>query len=187
MDVTSAQFTLAWNPAVLRFSDVGNFGLSGLTAGSFGLARKAEGKLAFSWNDSGAAGMTLADGTAIFEVSFEVTGAPGSVSALSLTDVPTLREASVNLAGAAITAEEGKLRVVGIVAGPWISEPVYRQGAFEVSVRTEAGRRYVLEFTDRLPAAQWTALPAVEGDGQAMRLTDSGATDQQRFYRVRVE
>jgi hypothetical protein len=58
---------------------------------------------------------------------------------------------------------------------------------FELSVPTELGRRYVLEFSDRMPALNWTALPAVEGDGTMLMLTDSAGTNQQRFYRVRVE
>jgi hypothetical protein len=58
---------------------------------------------------------------------------------------------------------------------------------FQLSVPTESGRRYILEFTDRLPALNWTALPAVEGDGKELMLADPSATNHQRFYRVRIE
>jgi hypothetical protein len=184
--VTTTQFTLAWDPAVLRFDGLGEYGLSGLSAGNFGVTRAAEGKLAFSWNASGAAGATVAGGTAIFIVTFEVVGPVGSVSALRLTDVPTPREASVNLAVGAVAAEEGEVRALA-PNGLWLGEPALREGIFQLSVGTEAGRRYVLEFADQLPAEHWTALPAMDGNGQALILTDPSATNHQRFYRVRLE
>jgi hypothetical protein len=185
-EVTTTQFTLAWDPAVLRFDGLGEYGLSGLSAGNFGVTRAAEGKLAFSWNASGAAGATVAGGTAIFIVTFEVVGPVGSVSALRLTDVPTPREASVNLAVGAVAAEEGEVRALA-PNGLWLGEPALREGIFQLSVGTEAGRRYVLEFADQLPAEHWTALPAMDGNGQALILTDPSATNHQRFYRVRLE
>jgi hypothetical protein len=185
-DVTSLQFTLAWDAAVLRYGGVEDYGLSGMSAGSFGVGRTGEGKLSFSWNDSAARGTTLADGAGIFSVSFEALGRAGSVSPVSLTDFPTLQEASVKLAAAGIAGEEGEVRVVESY-GVRLSEAIYREGVFELSVPTELGRRYVLEFSDRMPALNWTALPAVEGDGNLRTLTDGSATNHQRFYRVRVE
>jgi subtilisin family serine protease len=184
--VTSAQFTLAWDPAVLRYRGVGHYGLSGVSAGSFGVARANQGLMTFSWNESGAAGATKADGTTVFSVSFEVTGQAGNVSALRLTDFPTLREASVNLSVAAITSDDGEVRVIG-TGGLWLSETAYQEGVFRLSVPSEIGRRYILEFADQLPAVNWTGLPAVEGDGTVLVLTDSAATNHQRFYRVRIE
>ena len=44
-----------------------------------------------------------------------------------------------------------------------------------------------LEFADSLTPANWTALPAVTGDGTVIVLMDPAATNQQRFYRVHVQ
>jgi hypothetical protein len=48
--VTSVQFTLQWDPTVLEFLAVQDFGLNGLTAGSFGTTLKAAGKVTASWD-----------------------------------------------------------------------------------------------------------------------------------------
>jgi hypothetical protein len=58
---------------------------------------------------------------------------------------------------------------------------------FRLSVPTEQGRTYILEFTDSLAPANWTALPAEVGDGTVKVLVDPAATNQLRFYRVSVE
>jgi hypothetical protein len=87
---------------------------------------------------------------------------------------------------AAFHGESGLINVVGPGAFR-VSHPVVRDGSFQLSVPTLEGRRYVLEFSDWLPGSNWTALPTVEGDGTILRLIDPGATNHQRFYRVRVE
>ena len=183
--VTSAQFSLAWDPAVLRYVGTGSYGLKGLSAGSFGTTLAESGKLAFAWYDSEAAGVTLADGTVLFTVSFEVIGKAGSVSAVALAGAPTAQEVSVDFALAAFGAQDGNVSVVG--SGAPVSNPGYAKGVFRLSVPTEKGRSYILEFTDALAPAKWTALPAVAGDGTVNVLVDPAATNQQRFYRVRVE
>jgi hypothetical protein len=183
--VTSAQFSLAWDPAVLRYVGTGSCGLTGLSAGSFGTTLAGSGKLAFAWFDSAAVGVTLADGTVLFTANFEVIGKAGSVSAVALAGAPTAQEVSVDFALAAPGAQDGNVRVVG--PGALVSNPGYAKGAFRLSVPTEKGRAYILEFTDALAHANWTALPSVGGDGTVNVLMDPAATNQQRFYCVRVE
>jgi len=58
---------------------------------------------------------------------------------------------------------------------------------FRLSVPTEAGRSYSLEYSDTLAPAQWTGLPAVVGEGTVTVLVDPAPTNQQRFYRVHVK
>jgi hypothetical protein len=183
--VTSAQFSLAWDPAVLRYVGTGNYGLAGLSAGSFGTAQTGSGELGFAWYDRAASGVALADGAVLFTVSFEVISKAGSVSAVALAGSPTAQEVSVDFALAAFGAQDGSVAVVE--PGVPVSNPGYANGVFLLSVPTEQGRSYILEFTDSLAPANWTALPAVTGDGTVNLLVDPGATNQQRFYRVRVE
>jgi len=183
--VTSAQFSLAWDPAVLRYVGTGSYGLRGMSAGSFGSTWAGSGKLAFGWYDPEAVGVTLADGTVLFTASFEVIGRAGSVSAVVLADSPTAQDVGVDFGLAGLVAQDGSVSVVG--PGVVVNQPGYAGGVFHLSVPTEAGRLYSLEYSDTLAPAQWTALPAVVGEGTVTVLVDPAATNQQRFYRVHIQ
>ncbi len=56
---------------------------------------------------------------------------------------------------------------------------------FSVTLPSQSGRVYALEFKVSLTDDSWTALPLVAGNGRLLRLSDSAATGAQRFYRVR--
>jgi hypothetical protein len=56
---------------------------------------------------------------------------------------------------------------------------------FSVSVSTQSGRVYRLEYKNSLAEPAWTPLPLVAGAGHERTLTDPTATGAQRFYRVR--
>jgi hypothetical protein len=119
-----------------------------------------------------------------FTVSFEVIGKAGSVSAVALTGSPTAQAVCVDVARAPFGAQDGSVAVVG--PGVLVRNSAYAKGVFRLSVPTEQGRSYTLEFTDSLTPANWTALPAVTGDGTVKVLVDPAATNHQRFYRVHV-
>jgi hypothetical protein len=183
--VSSVQFSLAWDPAVLRYKGTGSYGLTGLSAGSFGTRLVDSGKLAFAWYDPEATGATLADGTVLFTLDFEVIGKAGSISAVTLAGVPTAQEVSIDFTLAAFGSLDGMVSVVE--PGVLVNKAGYVNGAFRLSVPTEKGRSYTLEFTESLTPAKWTALPAVAGDGTVTVLVDPATTNQQRFYRVRIQ
>ena len=52
---------------------------------------------------------------------------------------------------------------------------------------SDQGVQYVLEFTETLTTTAWKPLDSVLGDGTVKTLSDPGATNYQRYYRVRVE
>ena len=54
---------------------------------------------------------------------------------------------------------------------------------FSVSVQTEAGKNYALQFKNSLTNS-WSSLPSVAGDGTVKTLSDSGATTTARFYQI---
>ena len=56
---------------------------------------------------------------------------------------------------------------------------------FSVSLPTQSGRIYALEFKDSLAETGWRPLPLVAGDGGLTTLIDPTASGVQRFYRVR--
>jgi hypothetical protein len=70
---------------------------------------------------------------------------------------------------------------------PLVSDVSYQDGVFRVSVPTLNGRTYTLQFIDQLPGTNWTDLQSVSGDGTLRVLIDSSVTNQQRFYRVRMQ
>lgn len=69
-DITTLQFSLAWDPNVIEYSSVGSFGLPNMSAGSFGYRITAPGRLSFSWDDSTLAGVMEPDGSTIFSITF---------------------------------------------------------------------------------------------------------------------
>jgi alpha-tubulin suppressor-like RCC1 family protein len=58
-------------------------------------------------------------------------------------------------------------------------------GSLTVSVPTQSGHVYRLEYKNSLTDFAWTPLPLVAGTGETRTLVDSAATSVQRFYRVR--
>ncbi len=71
------QCAISWDPAVVQFDFVTNFNLSDLNASNFGTTPAGDGLIVFSWNDEDAianAGVTVVDGTVIFEICFTVVG-----------------------------------------------------------------------------------------------------------------
>ena len=59
------------------------------------------------------------------------------------------------------------------------------EGAFSVLLQTDMVGRYSLEYKNSLASTNWTTLPAVNGNGAILQLTDPYATNARRFYRVR--
>jgi len=80
-DVTTVQFTLEWDSAVIQYLSVGNFVLPGMTASSFGTGEAAAGTLTVSWDDPDILGETLSSGAKIFDINYISAGSAG------LTDV----------------------------------------------------------------------------------------------------
>jgi len=66
-----------------------------------------------------------------------------------------------------------------------LNRPTRTADGFSVSVPTQSGRVYALEYKHTLADAVWTALPLVAGTGHERTLIDATATGAQRFYRVR--
>jgi alpha-tubulin suppressor-like RCC1 family protein len=66
-----------------------------------------------------------------------------------------------------------------------VSHPATTAEGFSVSLPTQSGRVYRLEYKHSLADPDWTPLPLVAGTGHAQTLTDPTATGKQRFYRVR--
>jgi hypothetical protein len=63
--------------------------------------------------------------------------------------------------------------------------PQCTAGGFQVSLPTQSGRVYRLEYKNSLGDQSWLALPLAAGTGKVLTLADPTAGGAQRFYRVR--
>jgi hypothetical protein len=91
-DIVSAQGTIQFDPSIITYVSVQQFGLTGMNGSSFGTSGTGTGKLTFSWYDGTLAGVTLADSTVLFSITFNIIGTNGQVSALSFVNSPTIME-----------------------------------------------------------------------------------------------
>lgn len=89
-NILAFQYSLAWDPAVLSFSEVNNFSLPGLSSSSF--ANPAADRLTTSWFNEDLAGITLPNNHTLYSVCFTVSGTSGDQSDLDFTDNPTAIE-----------------------------------------------------------------------------------------------
>jgi hypothetical protein len=76
---------------------------------------------------------------------------------------------------------------VAVIPAPTISNPNLAGTAFTLSVLTQVGFNYVLEFKNSLTDPVWTPVQTNGGNGGLMNMTNSGLTAPTRFYRVRVQ
>jgi hypothetical protein len=87
--IISAQGSIQFDQAVLSYTSVQAFGLPGMNVSNFGTSQVSSGKLAFLWMDGTLAGVTLADSSTIFSITFTIIGTAGQFSALTFVNAPT--------------------------------------------------------------------------------------------------
>jgi hypothetical protein len=73
-----------------------------------------------------------------------------------------------------------------LAVSPGIRSPGFNSETFMLTVPTEVGLTYVIEYKDSLEDASWKVLTTLAGTGLAIPMTDNGLTNTTRFYRVRV-
>lgn len=82
--ITEGMGTIQWDPHVIDYVNAGDFGIPELDEGAF--TRVPEGMLIFDWSASGLLGNTLADGTILFSLTFDIRGEPGESTTVAFTD-----------------------------------------------------------------------------------------------------
>ena len=92
-NIIVVQYSVNWNPAVLKFRTIKNFNASvpGLSPSVFGTPQVFldAGKFTLAWIESSITPITIPDGSLFFTVEFEVVGTPCQSSAIAITDDPT--------------------------------------------------------------------------------------------------
>lgn len=97
-DILGMQFSVTYDTSILEYQSIGNFNLNGLSSsiGEPGQGNNPEGQLKVAWFDSNVEGITLPDGTVLFEMCF-VAKAEGTttlnfsgveITGLEVDDVP---------------------------------------------------------------------------------------------------
>lgn len=87
--IIGTQFSINWDPAVLEYISVDNFGLPNVSLdGNFGAMDVSEGKLRFIWYQQELTGVTLDDMSTIFSVWFKAVGDPSTSSQVMITSDP---------------------------------------------------------------------------------------------------
>jgi hypothetical protein len=162
--------------------------------GGFNLALLADGTVR-GWGQNNYGQATVPTG-----LSNVVQVAAGDFHGLALLANGTVVAWGYNIAGQT-NVPTGLTNVIAISAGcyhnlaqvgsgpPVLSAPVFLPtlsgSNFTLSVPSQCGRVYALEYMDDLGDPNWVPLPLVAGTGTDLVLLDSAASNVQRFYRVR--
>ena len=79
-DIISFQASLNWDPALLSYVGVSDFGIKDLGENSFGTTTTDQGHLRFLWEPSDALPLTVNDSTILFSAQFKIiTNTPQDV------------------------------------------------------------------------------------------------------------
>jgi hypothetical protein len=104
--IISMQYSMKWDPQVLELTGVKDFRLPFLNQENFGLSKAKAGQLTFVWIDNNLKGITLPDGSPVFQLCFRVKGKAGTAGAISFSNQPTPYEV--------VNVYEQLLQLVGI-------------------------------------------------------------------------
>ena len=99
--------------------------------------------------------------------------------------VPILVDPANDLANYNVTLNNGTLTITPLELK--LAGLAFDSRHFGLSIATEAGLKYTLEYTVSLTAPVWAPVKTVTGNGSVLSLDDANASDAARFYRVRVE
>ncbi|MBN2506053.1 MAG: DUF11 domain-containing protein [Verrucomicrobia bacterium] len=83
-----------------------------------------------------------------------------------------------------VTSQTAQVRVL---VRPLLEDPNCAAGQAGFAFVARKGCIYTVECADTPTAPVWTAFPALEGQGDLVRFTDTNAPPTRRFYRVRVD
>jgi hypothetical protein len=89
---------------------------------------------------------------------------------------------------AAYDVDYGNVTLEAAALAPWGVKLVDTQkngSSFSMSFISDAGEPYAVEYSDILPATNWTTLTNLSGDGSLINVLDPAATSPKRFYRLK--
>lgn len=93
-EVVSLQYTMNWDPKVIRFKELKGFSLKDMGPNNFGAQKAAEGFIGTSWFDMDVKGITVPDQSVIYQVCFEAIGKTGTSCNIQFSGKPVAVEIS---------------------------------------------------------------------------------------------
>lgn len=115
-DIVSMQYSINYNSSVLQFANAAGFNLPGFGASNVG--NPSAGNITISWlADDPVAGQSVANGTVIFQLCFNVIGASGTSSDITFSGSPTPIEVTKPSGLVTPVFENGSVTVVTVI-GP---------------------------------------------------------------------
>ena len=90
--IISMQYSIRWDPKVLRFDKVEGFNLPWLSVENFGMHVTDEGLLTFVWIENDLKGFDLNNGDYLYQLCFEAIGEAGSETEVIISEDPTPME-----------------------------------------------------------------------------------------------
>lgn len=111
-NLTGLQFSLNWNPAIMKYDTVKNFNLPGLSADMIGADPDtlAAGKIGLLWTSFQPLGNMMADGSTMLTFVFDVVGKKGESTTVKVEDSPVFAEA-YDTAGVLVPVVKGTGKV----------------------------------------------------------------------------
>ena len=112
--LSTLQFTLSWNPALLSFGRLDTLGgfPPSVVPDEFGLSNVAQGKLTFVWITTSLSGLKITDSLDVFKVVFKAIGANGTSSPLQFVTSPTqIKASNADLTAISVTTQEGSVKI----------------------------------------------------------------------------
>lgn len=89
----SMQYSVRWDQNILEFKELKEFKLPSMDANNFGTNRAQNGLLTALWIENSLKGVTVADGTSIYQICYKVKGKSGQFSSINFVERPTPFEA----------------------------------------------------------------------------------------------
>ena len=108
--VQAFQFSFRWDPQVIEFSGLSDFGVADLREQNFAVFPE-QGVFSVVWDGDIFDGETLADGSELFRVRFQVVGASSESSVLRFVDDPTTRLVVQNFQLGVFNSGDGRVLV----------------------------------------------------------------------------
>ena len=86
-DIIACQASINWDPSLLKYSGVSDFGIAFLGEDDFGTTTSDQGHLRFAWDPNDALPISVSDSTVLFSIQFEIITTQSQDISISFTDI----------------------------------------------------------------------------------------------------
>ncbi len=144
-NIVSMQYSMHFNPAIVEFTGVQGLNLPGLVASNIGANNAGNGDLTLSWLDPNVSGVTVPDGTVIYQICFDAIGTSGQTSPFSFDGTPTQIEViDGNNDPVTLVPDNGSVTLSGTPPPP---PPVMGFAILASDTTVETGDDFCMQFS----------------------------------------